>query len=121
MGAQWKKHFDDGRFRVVGASDAPLGASEGPLTDFWTQPWSFGALPDAAPELLRELQKSDLVIFKGTCHPSLTAGDLVRLPTYSELPQVDAGRAVAVNDTVCRGSWSACRQVPVGISTDMQG
>lgn len=80
MARRWREHFDAGRFRLSMPSDAPLGASVGPLGDFWTQPESYGHLPEAAPALLAELQSSDLVIFKGTLAPCvyLHVGDLVR-------------------------------------------
>lgn len=77
MGARWKTHLDDGRFRSAIPRDTPLGASDGP-GDFWTQPYGYSAIvrnqrstdeltqqPAEAPELAQTLESSGLVIFKG--------------------------------------------------------
>lgn len=32
---------------------------------YWTNPLSFAVIPEHSPELLSDLQKADLVIFKG--------------------------------------------------------
>ena len=32
---------------------------------YWTNPLSFAVIPEQSPKLLSELQKADLVIFKG--------------------------------------------------------
>jgi hypothetical protein len=32
---------------------------------YWTNPLSFAVIPERSPELLKELQKADLTIFKG--------------------------------------------------------
>lgn len=65
MAKRWREHFDAGRFKLAMPDDTPLGASAGQASDYWTWPDSFGSMPSHAPDLLRELQKSDLVVFKG--------------------------------------------------------
>ncbi|WFD34558.1 hypothetical protein MCUN1_001399 [Malassezia cuniculi] len=52
MAQRWSEHLSSGRMRT--SNDV-----------FWTQPLSYGHLPSAAPDLLKELQKAGIVIFKG--------------------------------------------------------
>ena len=65
MAQRWHMYFSSGQFRLAMPHDAPLGASVNDLSDYWTWPDSYGLLPERAPNLHRELQASDLVIFKG--------------------------------------------------------
>lgn len=44
--------------------DTPLGAKTG-LADYWTGPLGYAHMPEKDPQLVTELAKSDLVIFKG--------------------------------------------------------
>lgn len=81
MAARWKEHFAAGRFRLMTGRDAPLGASTGPIGDFWTLPHDFASLPSMAPEVLEELRKSGLVIFKGDLNYRKLTQDAAWSPT----------------------------------------
>lgn len=35
------------------------------VESYWTNPLSFAVIPEQSPDLISELQKADLVIFKG--------------------------------------------------------
>lgn len=98
MAARWSAHRTSGRICTV---------SNG----FWTQPVPYGQLPDTAPELLHDLQKSGLVIFKG-------AWSLTRRP---QLPQTHSGRTVAHHDAVRSRARSASRQDKCPGAAHMQG
>ncbi|GAA5875787.1 hypothetical protein JCM3774_006457 [Rhodotorula dairenensis] len=62
---RWKSYVADGKFKLSVPTDLKMGDKGGELADFWTYPNAFSDLPAVAPQLLAELQKSDLVIFKG--------------------------------------------------------
>lgn len=64
LGQRWKSHLTSGKYRLSVPLDTRLG-SETTLGGFWTTQYSFQDLPTVDPTLLEELQKSDLVIFKG--------------------------------------------------------
>lgn len=53
-----------GKFRLSVPADTKLG-EETKLGGFWTTQFAYQDLPSQAPELLKELSESDLVIFKG--------------------------------------------------------
>lgn len=65
MAMRWRSHFEERRFRLAMPHDTPLGASVDTSSDYWTWPDSYETMPNRAPELFRELQTSDLVVFKG--------------------------------------------------------
>ena len=47
-------------------TDTKLGkAQDDSLGGFWTTQYAYQDLPAVAPQVLAELQKSDLVVFKG--------------------------------------------------------
>ena len=63
-------HLDAGRFRIrrseLHQKDRTTGiAPESSIDNYWTNPLPFSLIPERSPELLEELQKADLVIFKG--------------------------------------------------------
>lgn len=72
---RWKRYVDEGRFKLsvpkelkMGQDGSELGndaKKQVQLAEFWTSPFPFSDLPRVAPDLLRELQQSKLVIFKG--------------------------------------------------------
>ncbi|GAA5967851.1 hypothetical protein JCM8115_000383 [Rhodotorula mucilaginosa] len=62
---RWKSYVADGKFKLSVPMDLKMGDKGGELADFWTYPNAFSDLPAVAPQLLTELQKSNLVIFKG--------------------------------------------------------
>lgn len=73
MSARWKVYFLDGRFKVAQPAKIHDTYAEA-LTDpdafkvqytFWTEFYAYCDLPKKDPALLADLQKSDLVIFKG--------------------------------------------------------
>ncbi|KAJ9095245.1 hypothetical protein QFC21_005611 [Naganishia friedmannii] len=63
LGERWTRHMESGVFKLSIPTTTPLGAPS--LADFWTTQHSYQYLPAEAPELLAELKKSALVIFKG--------------------------------------------------------
>ncbi|KAM0786168.1 hypothetical protein ACM66B_006975 [Microbotryomycetes sp. NB124-2] len=65
MVARWKRYVEDGTFKLSVPVDLEMGQPGGELADFWTSPWPFTEIEHRAPDLLKELQKSSLVIFKG--------------------------------------------------------
>ncbi|KAL8291312.1 hypothetical protein RQP46_002290 [Phenoliferia psychrophenolica] len=65
MVERWQRYVEEGKFRLSVPLGLEMGAPGGEMADFWTTPDSFANLPSKAPELLVELQKASLVIFKG--------------------------------------------------------
>ncbi|GAA5931130.1 damage-control phosphatase ARMT1 family protein [Sporobolomyces koalae] len=66
---RWKSYVESGKFKLSVPSELKMGQqgndSRIQLAEFWTSPFPFCDLPQVAPELLQELQRSKLVIFKG--------------------------------------------------------
>ncbi|GAA95849.1 uncharacterized protein L969DRAFT_18271 [Mixia osmundae IAM 14324] len=75
--------FDSGVFQLIVPSDARLGQAIGYQGDFWTNPMPFYRIPAVAPQLLAELQKSDLTIWKGDLNYRRLVGDLAWPTTTS--------------------------------------
>lgn len=66
LATRWKDHLSTGKFKLTVSPDTPLGASQSDrLGGFWTTQYAYQDLPEVAPQVLEELQKSDLVVFKG--------------------------------------------------------
>ncbi|GAA5988957.1 hypothetical protein JCM11641_001254 [Rhodosporidiobolus odoratus] len=65
LSARWEKYAEQGVFKLSVPKELKQSEAGGEMADFWTTPLPFCDLPTAAPELLKELKKSDLVIFKG--------------------------------------------------------
>ena len=65
LAKRWKSHLQSGAFRLSVPLGTPLGADTGTNGGFWTTQYAYQDMPAAAPELVEELSKSDLVIFKG--------------------------------------------------------
>lgn len=63
LGERWSRHMDSGVFKLSIPTTTALGSPSS--ADFWTTQYSYQYLPTEAPELLAELKKSTLVIFKG--------------------------------------------------------
>lgn len=61
---RWRDYFASGTFALTTPNGAPIGMDV-PLANFWCGPHDYPALPRQDPALLAELQKSDLVLFKG--------------------------------------------------------
>ena len=63
---RWKAHLSAGRFKLSVPLDTPLGDAQGEeIGGFWTTQYSYQDIAVVAPKLLEELQKSQLVLFKG--------------------------------------------------------
>jgi hypothetical protein len=85
LGERWSRHMDSGVFKLSIPTTTPLGSPSS--ADFWTTQYSYQYLPTEAPELLAELKKSTLVIFKGDlnyrkCVPFLRGLIMTRLSRY---------------------------------------
>lgn len=63
LAKRWQGHLDAGRFRLSTSTTLKLGASSS--ANFWTTQYAYQDLPTVDPTLLADLQKADLVIFKG--------------------------------------------------------
>ncbi|WFD30558.1 inositol-3-phosphate synthase [Malassezia sp. CBS 17886] len=141
MAARWQNHFAEGRFAFVSSANVSLGESTGPLNDFWTYPYSYGYMPERAPALVRYLEASGLVIFKGDLNyrkltqdvqwepttpfatalgPLCGALDLLVLRTckaevIAGLPQ-DCAQTVGEADATWRtdGHWAVASGAPAG-------
>lgn len=62
-------HFGTGKFKTSlpmqsNLVDTGKASAASPMA-YWTNPLSFAVIPERSPELLKELQKADLTIFKG--------------------------------------------------------
>lgn len=55
-----QSNLDSGKFRLSVPLDSKLG-----FDDFWTTQYAYQDMPSVAPELVADLAKSGLVIFKG--------------------------------------------------------
>lgn len=64
LAERWKGHVAAGRFRLSIPTDTPLGADV-PAANFWCTQYAYQDLPAVDPDLLAELQKAGLVVFKG--------------------------------------------------------
>ncbi|KAK8846563.1 hypothetical protein IAR55_005649 [Kwoniella newhampshirensis] len=74
LAQRWKSHVSSGKFRLSVPLDTKIGAKTA-LGGFWTTQYAYQDLPAAAPEVLEELQRSDLVIFKGDLNYRKLLGD----------------------------------------------
>lgn len=63
LGERWTQHMESGAFKLSIPTSTPLGSPS--LADFWTTQYPYQLLPQNDPDLLTELKKSELVIFKG--------------------------------------------------------
>ncbi|KAK1926541.1 hypothetical protein DB88DRAFT_508633 [Papiliotrema laurentii] len=76
LASRWKSHLASGKFRLSVPTDTPLGlAQTDSLGGFWTTQYAYQDLPEAAPQVLAELQKADLVVFKGDLNYRKLIGD----------------------------------------------
>lgn len=64
LAQRWRGHVTSGAFRIPVSPDIPMGTNA-PSVNFWTTQYAYADLPAVDPTLLAELQKSDLVVFKG--------------------------------------------------------
>ncbi len=64
LSRRWRSHVASGVFRLSVPTSTPIG-TDAPAANFWTTQYAYADLPALDPVLLAELQKSDLVIFKG--------------------------------------------------------
>ncbi|GAA5876907.1 hypothetical protein JCM1840_002700 [Sporobolomyces johnsonii] len=78
---RWKRYVEEGKFRLSVPKELKMGQPGGEIAEFWTTPYSFADLPAVAPELLKELQKASLVIFKGDLNYRKLVSDAAWPPT----------------------------------------
>lgn len=64
LARRWKGHLASGAFKLSVPTDTPLGADT-PIGGFWTTQYAYQDMPAIAPQLVDELAKAGLVIFKG--------------------------------------------------------
>lgn len=64
LSARWREHLSAGRFKLSVPLNTPIG-KDTDLGGFWTTQYPYQLIPEKDPKLLKELQKSDLVILKG--------------------------------------------------------
>lgn len=64
LAQRWKGHLATGAFKLSVPTDTPLGADT-PIGGFWTTQYAYQDMPAVAPQLVDELAKAGLVIFKG--------------------------------------------------------
>lgn len=77
LAATWKSFLKDGRFKLSVPIDTKLGQGTGLAKgDFWTEGMGYDAIGAVTPELLKELQSSSLVIFKGDLNYRKLTADL---------------------------------------------
>ncbi|GMK57571.1 hypothetical protein CspeluHIS016_0404050 [Cutaneotrichosporon spelunceum] len=74
LSSRWRSHVNSGAFRLSVSATTPIG-SDAPAANFWTTQYAYADLPALDPDLLAELQKSDLVIFKGDLNYRKLVGD----------------------------------------------
>ncbi|WVO22832.1 uncharacterized protein IAS62_004175 [Cryptococcus decagattii] len=74
LGKRWKAHLEAGRFKLSVPLDTPLGKAPA-VGGFWSTQYAYQDMPAMAPDVLAELQKSDLVIFKGDLNYRKLVGD----------------------------------------------
>ncbi|KAG5651833.1 hypothetical protein H0H81_007265, partial [Sphagnurus paluster] len=63
MVTRWKDYIHRGVFELSVPVDSPLGGC-GLLAEFWTAPWPYWNMEILSPNLFKDLQTSNLVIFK---------------------------------------------------------
>lgn len=74
LSRRWFDHLKSGAFKLSVPLDTKLGA-ETPLGGFWTTQYAYQDLAAVDPDLLNELRKSDLVLFKGDLNYRKLVGD----------------------------------------------
>ena len=78
MVGRWKKYIETGAFALSVPPETPLGgkADVNDGFQFWTGPWPYWELQAKAPKLFKDLQSSQLVIFKVGLPSFITFGKL---------------------------------------------
>ncbi|KLT46139.1 DUF89-domain-containing protein [Cutaneotrichosporon oleaginosum] len=74
LSRRWRSHMASGTFRLSVPTDTPIGKDE-PAANFWTTQYAYADMPALDPALLAELQKADLVVFKGDLNYRKLIGD----------------------------------------------
>ena len=66
MVTRWQSYLDTGAFALSVPPETPLGGKTdvNNKVEFWTGPWPYWELQAKAPVLFKDLQSSQLVIFK---------------------------------------------------------
>lgn len=75
VGERWKRYVEDGTFSLSVPTGLKMGQEGGEIADFWTSPHPFSDLPSRAPQLLKELQQSSLIVAKGDLNYRKLVGD----------------------------------------------
>ncbi|KAF7323249.1 hypothetical protein HMN09_00105700 [Mycena chlorophos] len=85
----WTKHYEEGVFSLSVPMTTPLGGggsdldAAADLARFWTEHSPYWDMETLAPELWKELRKSDLVIFKGDLNYRKLTGD-IQWPAWTD-------------------------------------
>lgn len=66
MVKRWQKYVDEGVFKLSVPLDTPLGGGgeKGRKAEFWTTPYPYWEMENLDRELIQDLKRSGLVVFK---------------------------------------------------------
>lgn len=103
MVQRWQKYVDEGVFRLSVPLDTQLGGGgeKGKKAEFWTTPYPYWEMEMLDGELVSDLKRSGLVIFKvreASREEGCFTLTMIRPPGRLELSQAHRGHQVAFLD-----------------------